>query len=296
MDAPSRTTPPCRVFIPSNFSELFTAWNHNPDMKLFAGGTEYIRNQANRILSLPPNIISLDKIEELRKISRTERYLVIGAMVKLNQIIELGRIVPEALCLCLEKIGSPQIRNIATIGGNICNPSRRLDASAPMIALDAQYELRSAKTSRWVQASRFSSLPGPPALAERELLTRIRIPLEPWSFTSYRKFHTPGSTESGGGILFIVKNQKNILTDIRVVYSGKTILREKNCETKLAGKQLPLSKKNAGEFVEGWRNYLSAFKGGNEKSIFGGDKESSPEMLKAQIINFIENALLSISE
>ena len=214
-------------FSPLTTQELFAIWNRFPDAALFAGGTEHIRNHT-RVMQPPRTIISLDKMAELHKISRTERYLEIGAMVKLNQIINLGRIVPEALSRCLENIAEPQIRNMATIGGNLCNASRRLDASAPMIALDAQFELRTAQSSRWIAAARFSSLPGPPVLEPQEILTRIRVPFEPWNLTWYRKFPGSGVNEPGGGILIIIKNQKNILTSIRVVYSGLIILREKN--------------------------------------------------------------------
>jgi CO/xanthine dehydrogenase FAD-binding subunit len=255
-----------------------------------------MRDQSGRIPKFPQNIISLAKLDELRKISRTERYLEIGAMVKLNQIIDLGKIVPDVLAYCLKNIADPQVRNLAAIGGNICIPSRRYDVSAPMIALDAQFELRTAQSTRWISASRFLSLPGPPALAAQEILTRIRVPLEPWSFSWYRKFRASGGNEPGGGILIIMRNQKNILTDIRVVYSGKTILREKNSETMLEGQRLPLDRKNAEAFVNAWRTYLSVFEG-NEEYIFPGEAENlNPELIKAQIVNFIESILMNLSD
>ena len=285
-----------QAFIPAGFQELFAMWKRMGNAKLFAGGAEHLRNQSGRIPILPENIISLDKLEELRRISRTERYLEIGAMVNLNQIIRLGRIVPEVLIRCLENIAGPQVRSLATIGGNLCNPSPKLDCSAPMIALDAQFELRTAKSARWISASRFSSLPGPPELARHELMTRIRIPLNPWTFTKYYKFRTAGSNEPGGTILFIMQNQKNVLTNIRVVYSGQIILREKTGETMLEGKHLPLGKKDTAAFVDKWKAYLSVFEG-NENSIFAGkDEHSHPELEKAQILNFIENTLMNISE
>ena len=154
--------PLSQVFFPAGYQELFSYWNQNPDAVLFAGGTEHIRNQNRRILVLPQKIISLDQIDDLRRIGRTERYLEIGAMVNLDEIINVGKIVPEALSQCLICIAGPQLRNQATIGGNLCNPSRRLDASAPMIALDAHFELRNAQSTRWISASRFFSMPGMP--------------------------------------------------------------------------------------------------------------------------------------
>ena len=288
--------PLSQVFYPSSFQELFSAWGRFPDAVLYAGGTEYVRNQSRRIPILPQNIISLHKLEELCKISRTERYIEIGAMARLSQIIQHGKVVPEALTKCLECIAGPQLRNLATIGGNICNSSRRLDGAAPLIALDAQYELRTAQSTRWVSASRFSSLPGPPALASQEILTRIRIPLEPWNFTCYRKFYTVGSNEPGAGILFIMRNQKNILTNIRVVYSGKAILREKTSETMLAGKRLPLDRKDAAAFVDSWRTYLSVLEGAESYIFLGYNGSLHPELAKIQILNFVETTITRISE
>jgi len=287
---------PVQVFNPNTLQDLFATWSRFSNAILYAGGLEIIRKQDKRILALPGGIITLDKIDELYKIRRTERYLEIGAMVKLNQIIHLGRIVPEALRSCLKQIAGPQLRNMATIGGNLCNPLQRLDATVPMIALDAEYELRTAESSRWISAFRFSSLPGRPDLAPQELLARIRVPLEPWTFTRYRKFNRSGTSEPGGGILLIARMQKNILTDIRVIYCGRFIAREKDSETMLAGKRLPLDKKETKAFVERWRYYLSIFEA-NENSIFPGEGvHFNPGLSNVQILNFIESTLIHISD
>ncbi|MDR2133841.1 MAG: FAD binding domain-containing protein, partial [Treponema sp.] len=89
--------PPNQVFFPTGFQELFTAWNRFPGAEPFAGGTGFIRGQGRPVLILPAVILSLDKLEELHRITRTERYLEIGAMVPLNRVIRLGKIVPEIL-------------------------------------------------------------------------------------------------------------------------------------------------------------------------------------------------------
>jgi CO/xanthine dehydrogenase FAD-binding subunit len=272
-----------QVFFPSGFQELFSSWSKFPDAVPFAGGTGLIWGQGKQILALPRNIIVLDKLEDLRRVTRTERYLEIGAMVPLSEIIRLGKIVPEALTRCLENISGPQLRNLATIGGNICYPLRRLDSSAPLIALDAHFELRNALNSRWISASRFSSLPGSVGLNPQELLTRIRIPLEHWNYTVFRKFKGSGFGDAGGSMVCIMKNQKNILTDIRVVFGGENVLRDKNSETAIIGKHLPLNQKDAGEFVDQWRSYLTAL--------------SSPgPILRAEFLNFIESTIFSFTE
>ncbi|GHT66770.1 FAD-binding protein [Spirochaetia bacterium] len=277
LDRPQLT----QVFSPASFQELFAAWTRFPNAAPFAGGTELIRYQGSQVLILPQNILSLDKIDELQRITRTERYLEIGAMVKLGDIINMGKIVPEALRLCLEGIGGPQLRFLATIGGNICTANRRLDASAPMIALDATYELRSASQARWISASRFSSLPGPLAFNPQELLTRIRIPLDQWNYTAYRKFGSRDAGKAGGALVFIIKTPKNVLTDIRIVFAGEGILRDRNNESLLIGKQLPLNRRDAADFVEHWKTYLSAL-------------DSLVPIVRQEILNFIETLVFNL--
>jgi CO/xanthine dehydrogenase FAD-binding subunit len=272
-----------QVFFPENFQELFSAWTRYPQAVPYAGGTGLVRRQGRQVLKLPPIILSLEKLSELQRVTRTEQYLEIGAMVRLNEILRLGKIVPEALTLCLEGIGNPPLRNIATMGGNICYPARKLDLSAPMIALDAHYELRNSQNARWISATRFSSPPGPPAINGQELLARIRIPLDQWNYTVYRKFKDPHSGESAGVMVFIMKNRKNTLTDIRIVYAAETILRDKNSEASLTGKELPLNRRDARNFMEQWRVFLSA-------------QESPAPFTRAEILNFIESNILFIAD
>ncbi|GHV84969.1 FAD-binding protein [Spirochaetia bacterium] len=271
-----------QVLRPAALPELFAAWNRFPDAVPFAGGTALIRRctatpdaplrpgassggSYQELPSLPANILSLEKLDELRRISRTERYLEIGAMVRLNEIIALGKSVPEGLSTVLRGIAGSQVRNLATIGGNLCTGG---DAAAPMAALDVRYELRTAAGSRWVSALRFSSLAE--SLGERELLSRIRVPLEPWNYTVYRKFLPRDSGDEGGVLLLLAKNQKDLLTKIQVVFAktssnasleqdrlGEILLRDKNSETFLEGKALPLDRRDAFHYGKLWEVYLS---------------------------------------
>jgi CO/xanthine dehydrogenase FAD-binding subunit len=242
-----------------------------------------MQNQGSRIPVLPKTILNLGKLEELRRITRTERYIEIGAMVHLNEIIFLGKVVPEALTRCLEGIADPQIRNLATIGGNLCCRKQRLDASAPMIALDATYELRSASSVRRISASRFSSIEGDLALNNNEILTRIRLPLEQWDYSVYKKFSHQETDGMNGAIVCIFRNQKNILADLRVVFSGGVIIRDKNSESLLIGKSLPLSKKDAVNFLNCWETYLQ------------GLVNISP-LLRFGLTRFIESGLSALMD
>jgi len=248
--------PLSQVFFPVSFHELFSSWNRFPAAVLYAGGTDYNWRQGKNIFKLPSVILSLDKIQELHRITRTEHYLEIGSMVKLNKIIWLGKVVPDILRICLENIGGVQLRNIATIGGNVCGTSRLLDVPAALTALDAQYELRNAHSTRWLSASRFHSKEEHSFLESQELLTRIRLPLHQWDYSIYKKF-LPDDFFNSEALVFLANAQKSVLSDIRVVYKTDSIIRNKNGEDILNGKFLPLSRKTADDFLANWVEFLS---------------------------------------
>jgi len=269
------------VFSPSSYSELFSLWNRYPAAVPYAGGTGLIREQSRQMIELPAIVFSLDKIEEMKRISRSERFLEIGAMVKLSQIIELGKVVPNALRRCLENIAGPQLRNMATIGGNVCFSGRPMDSSAVLNALDAQFELRTAQSSRWISASRFLTMPSGNALNPHELLTRIRIPLESWDYSAYKKFW--GQAGRGRVVVFLAKTQKSILSDIKIVYKADVILRDRDSESILIGKHLPLGQKIAADFIEHWEDFLSGV-------------HNIDELSRRELVNFIEINVYNLSE
>ena len=271
-----------QVFFPVSFHELFSTWSRFPEAVLYAGGTNIICKQGKNIINLPKVILCMDKLEELQRVTRTEQYLEIGALVKLNRLIRLGKKVPEILRTCLENIAGVQLRNIATVGGNLCSKDYLYDLSAPFTALDAQYELRNMHRTRWVSASRFHSTEEHNVLENQELLTRIRLPLHQWDYSVYKKFNT-GHLQNNEVMVFLAKAQKTILTDIRVVYKANTILRDKNSEDILNGKILPLNRKIALDFIENWKIFLS-------------DREDVSEFSKNALLHNIKENVFVLSE
>jgi len=262
-------------FSPESFTDLFTAWNRHPDAVPFAGGTALIRCQDRQVPELPPAILSLDDIEEMRRINRSERYLEIGAMVRLSRIIEQRKFVPGVLVQCLRNIAGPQLRNMATIGGNVCG---HFDSVAVFTALDAQYELRSAQSSRWITAARFSPEPGPGALGSQELVSRIRIPLDNWDYYAYKKFTRQASATpcTSRNSVFLAKAQKNVLADIRIICkTADKIWRDKDSESLLIGKRLPITHRIAAAFVGRWETLLRG-------------AENLDELSRKEFVNFID--------
>ena len=236
-----------------------------------------IRRGGGHSPELPRAVISLERIEEMRRITRSERYLEIGAMARLSRIIELRKFAPGVLVRCLRGIAGPALRNMATIGGNACC---RLDSAAALTALDAQYELRGAASSRWVNAARFQPESGPGALGPGEILSRIRVPLDNWDYSAHRKFSDeapPAAGPSAGrSAVFLAKAQKGALEDIRIICkSGPRIWRDKDGEMLLIGKRLPLTRRMAASLVARWEAFLRG-------------AESVDELSRKELVSFIE--------
>jgi len=280
-----------QIFFPVSFTELFAIWGRFPAAKIYAGGTNiyhnYHRRKKNQSFTEDQNtepliFLCLDKIEELQSITRTEQYLEIGAMVKLNSLVYLGKTVPYVLCKCIENIAGIQVKNLATVGGNICIKPQLPDLPVPLIALDAQYEIRNTQSSRWVSAARFHSKTEDSSLKNQELLTRIRLPLYQWDYSYYKKFYREELFYSET-LVFLAKTPKNTLSEIRIIYKNNEILRNKDGETILNGKSLPLDKKSANEFMENWRQFLE-------------QKHDITEFARSALLHCIEENIYNLFE
>jgi Aerobic-type carbon monoxide dehydrogenase, middle subunit CoxM/CutM homologs len=111
---------------------------------LLAGGTDLVVSLHND-RGPEGSIIDLSKIRELKGIELTGDNIRIGPMTTFTEISdsELLKGASPMLCQAAELVGSPQIRNRGTIGGNICNASAAGDGMTPLLCLDAEVELRS---------------------------------------------------------------------------------------------------------------------------------------------------------
>ncbi|GHU26681.1 FAD-binding protein [Spirochaetia bacterium] len=253
-------------------------WNRFPDAILFAGGTEHLHLQGQRLVHLSGMVLFLDKLDDIQKITRTERYLELGAMVRLSTIRSLGKAVPEILVQCLEHLADPYIREIATIGGNIaCNG----DLNAPFLALDAQYEVRSGASTRWISYSRLFS---PKSMLEPQtLLSRIRIPLGQWNYHRYNKFESPIIGDRASVCVIIARIEKDMIVDIRLVITASDrYFRNREHERILAGKHLPISQQDFYSFIDHWKESLS--------------KSDFRSFVQKNIIDFLESNLLELCD
>jgi CO/xanthine dehydrogenase FAD-binding subunit len=246
-------------YLPASLPEFFANWFEVPLAEPFACDALTMVKQNGQRIEVPPYYISLDFIEELRKISRTERYLEIGSKATLRDILKLGRSMPKILRQVLEGAASPFLHPLISFGACVHPKNQRGEIVAALTALDARYELRSSPTtSRWLSASRYAALAEQGAGSSRELLTRVRLPLDEWDYSIYQKLRQVDDAGTGSMVLiFLTKMQKDILTDIRVVLAAGAVHRERSAESFLTGKHLPLAERDAETFVSLWRDYFA---------------------------------------
>ena len=158
-------------------SEATALLAENPKLRLIAGGTDVlIKLHAGQIKDA--ELLSLRKIKALQGIRIAEDgTIVIGAMVTFTKAFKdpiLRERVP-ILTQAAISMGGPQIRNIATIGGNVCNGATSADSASSLFALNAQLKLEDMFGERAVSIRDFYLGPGKVALKPGEILTEILI-------------------------------------------------------------------------------------------------------------------------
>jgi CO/xanthine dehydrogenase FAD-binding subunit len=230
------------VYYPETTSELIQLYRRKPSARICGGGTLLFSSGRSDGIG---DIISLQNIEELNRVSRTDRYIELGAATTLTQIADIGTpYIPQALLSAIDSVGPLWVRNLATIGGNVCTPAPVLTLVPVLQLLEARLELRQQGHSRWLPIGRFHPLEGGTALKESEVLTRIRLPIATWNVQAFRKFgrETDPKPES---LTFcgVARTGKGVLQDFRFVFStgGSLVVRNRELEAEIIGRKLPLA-------------------------------------------------------
>ena len=164
------------VIRPSALAEALEARAAHPDALPIAGGTD-VMVELNFDKARPPAILDLTDVGEIATIERTDGAVRIGAGVPYTRVIaETGELLP-ALAQASRTVGSPQIRNRGTIGGNLGTASPAGDAHPPLLAAGAAAEVASTRGTRTIPARDFFLGPGRSALEPDELVVAITVPV-----------------------------------------------------------------------------------------------------------------------
>jgi len=177
-----------KYYKPRSLDEVWELKEKIPGSLFIAGGTDVIVGIKNNELR-PQALISLRSIPELDDIE-VDGGARIGALATISDIIqnpELRKDYP-VLVEAAKSFGSVQIRNVATIGGNLCNCSPCADMALPLLVMEAKVRLQTTKKSREIPLNEFFKGPGESCLSPHEILTDILLdPLHKNAKTSFMK-------------------------------------------------------------------------------------------------------------
>lgn len=150
---------------------------HGPDAKIIAGGTDLFLLIKSGVLQ-PKVIVDITKIEELNYIKKDKDVIRIGALTTFTDVIESELLQSEVPLLvdAAKTVAAPQIRNVATIAGNLVNASPAADSALPLIALKATLKLRSTEGVRQIPVENFFVFVKKTILKPNEFLEEIIIP------------------------------------------------------------------------------------------------------------------------
>ena len=151
-----------------------------PDTKVVAGGTDLLPQLKNGVLK-PGWVVDLSAVAELRTISDAPNGgLRIGASVTARELELDARVRSRfpALAESAAMVGSVQVRNLATLGGNLCNAAPSADMAPPLLALDAEAVIAGPSGQRRVSMASFFLGVRRTVLAPGELLLEIVVPAQ----------------------------------------------------------------------------------------------------------------------
>jgi len=231
-------------YAPGSLSEALSILQERGNgCRLLAGGTDLLVQMREAGLHASC-LVSLRRLAELRSIDFDEGTgLRIGAGTDMATI-EAHPVVHEryrALFEAASLIGSVQTRNMATIGGNICNAAPSADSAPPLIALDAVAEIESPGGRRELAVGDLFTGPGATALGPNEILVALRLPVPPPHAGSVYQRHTPRQEMDiavvGVGVALTLRPDGQIIQEVRVGLGAvaPTPIRAREAEDALRG-------------------------------------------------------------
>lgn len=207
--------PKFEYILPSNLEELCKFLQYQgDDAHILAGGTDLLLNleKGDRV---PKFVVDISRIPKLLTLRDEGSHICIGATVTHTDLAESKLIREEVpfLSEAAESVGSVQIRNTGTIGGNIVNASPAADTIPPLIALDAEALIISHEGERHISLSSLFSGPYKTILSPHEFLAGVRFAKLP----------------SGAGTYFLKLGRRRALSISRISIAVVMVFRRDGC-------------------------------------------------------------------
>ena len=208
-----------KFYIPLNLKNLIQYTQNNKQYKFVTGGTDIaleVTKKNNNINSL----IYLGNNKDLNYIKIKENYINIGAATPINKIIPILKKYYPSFAEMFDRYGSTQIRNVASIGGNLGSASPIGDSLPALLALNTKLILQS-KNQRFLDVRKFFKAYRKTALKNNEFIKEIRIPiLKNHIFKCYKISKRIDDDISSLFVAYLMKLKNNIIIDINIAYGG----------------------------------------------------------------------------
>ncbi|AKA67355.1 FAD binding domain-containing protein [Clostridium scatologenes] len=228
------------------------------DVTPYAGGTDLMikANEDDRYLFL-------NKITEMKNIVEDEKYIRIGAGVTFSDVIK-SKLIPTILKEAVSQIAAPAIRNLGTVGGNICNGSPKADSALIFFVTDSKLRLVSSKEERVIPINEFYLGRKKTSLKKDELLVEILMSKEGFDNYYYKKVGARNalaiSRVSFAGILNIENNKiSNCSTAFGAV--SDVIIRCPDIDKMLIGKTIQEAKALKKDYLSAYDKVIVPIKG-----------------------------------
>ncbi len=172
---------PFEYYEPTSVQEVIELLDRfGPSARILAGGTDLVVRMKRGATALD-QVVNVKKIGGLDHITADEDGLHIGPLTKLADIADdpLVKLHCPALAEGADTVGTPQVRNLGTLGGNICNASPCADTAPALLVSDARVTLLGKKGSRKVPLAEFFTGPGRTCMGHSEMLVDLFIPFQP---------------------------------------------------------------------------------------------------------------------
>ncbi|MBL1211840.1 MAG: hypothetical protein HND52_00665 [Ignavibacteriae bacterium] len=211
-----------------NIEDVLRLLNENDNAKVIAGGTDIIPGfhiDSARFKEIEL-LIDINKIKDFNSIELADNHLSIGASSNFTQIINdpnVNKYFP-LLVNAVSQIGSHQIRNRATIGGNFINNAPCADSVPALLIYNAVLEIKSIIETKEIPLSEFLLKQYQTALNTNEVVTRVKLPFlnENYSGKFYKLGRRRGVAISRISLAVLMKKSNGIIEDVRIAGGAVT--------------------------------------------------------------------------
>jgi carbon-monoxide dehydrogenase medium subunit len=231
-------------YAPASLDEaLNIARDRGEGGRFLAGGTDLLVQMKEAGLH-PPYVVDIRRLAELDGITEREGALRIGAATRMADIAAHPVVAARygAVAEGAAVVGSVQTRNLATIGGNVCNAAPSADVSPGLVVHDAEALVLGAGGERRLRVEEMWLGPGRNALAPGEICLALELPAAPPRSASVYRRHTPRKEMDiavVGVAVYLALDDRGAIASARIALGAvaPTIIRAPQAEASLAGQR-----------------------------------------------------------